>query len=244
MTAPVLQASKLCISFGGIQAVRDVDLEVGDDELVCIIGPNGAGKSSLLNLISGTMRADSGALAISGRDMRRRQPHHFARQGVVRKFQGANTFQWMTARDNLIVAGVGVAADRAEPAPDPDEILELIGLRERAYEVAECLAHGERQWLEVGMTLMCRPRLLLLDEPGAGMGPDDAQALALLLRDWARRCAIVVIEHDMAFVRSLHCRTLVMHQGAVVRDATFEEVEQDPEIRDIYLGRKSGGKPC
>lgn len=239
--APLLQAHGMNVAFGGIHAVKEVMLSIGSQELLCMIGPNGAGKSTLLSLLSGTLRPDSGRLLIDGKDLTRRPPHQFARRGVIRKFQGTNVFQWLSVRENLIVAGQGVAADRERPAPDLQDIMGLTGLRHRADDIAECLPHGERQWLEIGMALMCQPRLLLLDEPAAGMTVEGTRRMADLLRRLAREIAVVVIEHDIGFVRQLACRTLVMHQGEVIREGAFADIEQDEQIRRIYLGRGKGG---
>ncbi len=240
-TTCLLQAQGVNVAFGGIHAVKEVVLSVASAELLCVIGPNGAGKSTLLNLLSGTLRPNSGRLLVDGQDLTRRPPHEFARRGVIRKFQGTNVFQWLSVRENLIVAGHGVAADRERPAPDLQDIMGLTGLRHRADDVAECLPHGERQWLEIGMALMCQPRLLLLDEPAAGMTVEGTRRMADLLRRLAREIAVVVIEHDIGFVRQLACRTLVMHQGEVIREGAFADIEQDEQIRRIYLGRAKGG---
>lgn len=244
MTAatPLLQAVNVSVSFGGIHAVREVQLDVRAQELLCVIGPNGAGKSTLLGLLSGTLRPSSGRLLLNGRDLTCRPPHEFARGGVIRKFQGTNLFQWLSVRDNLLVAGQGVAADREGPLCDPDDMLGLIGLRHRATDLAECLPHGERQWLEIGMTLMCRPRLLLLDEPAAGMSVESVRRMADLLRLLSREISVVVIEHDIDFVRQLRCQTLVLHQGEVIRQGDFSTIETDEEVRHIYLGRGKGGR--
>ncbi len=240
--AALLQTKEIAITFGGIKAVRGVDIEIASGELVCIIGPNGAGKSSLLNVISGTMVPTAGTVSFEGRELRPGNPAAFARAGIVRKFQGTNTFQWLSVRDNLLVAAAGVAGHREGDPPYCDALMRRLGLTECADQVAELLPHGKRQWLEIGMALMCRPRLLLLDEPGAGMDARDGPILAQLLKEMPKDCGVIVIEHDMAFVRSLDCRTLVMHQGALVRDGRFQDVADDPEIREIYLGRRAGGE--
>ncbi|WP_284618548.1 ABC transporter ATP-binding protein [Aquabacterium humicola] len=249
MTAPstILQVAGLGIRFGGIAAVQEVALTIGENELVCVIGPNGAGKSSLIGLVSGFLKPGSGRVHVGGRDATGRPVEHFVREGVVRKFQGTNVFPWLSAHDNLLVAGLGVASSRSGESASVDSVLALVGLADRADVVAEVLSHGERQWLELGMALMCRPRLLLLDEPAAGLNPDETQRLAALLRDTARGCAVVVVEHDMGFVRRLACRTLVMHQGRLVRDGRFEDIEADAEIRELYLGRqrvRAGSATC
>lgn len=234
---PLLELIGASKRFGGIAAIDGVSLSVGGKELVCIIGPNGAGKSSLLNVMSGTLRPDSGDLRLKGTSMLGKPPHAFARAGIVRKFQGANVFPWLTVTEALEVAGLGVAVATGRPPPAVADVLATIKLGHQAHRLGSMCSHGQRQWLEVGMTLMGRPSLLLLDEPTAGMtavGTVDMAELVLVL---AREMAVVVIEHDMSFVRRLGCRTVVMHQGCLIADGTFEAVSQDPRVRDAYLGR-------
>lgn len=237
MSEARLVARGLQMNFGGVVAVRDVDLVLEPGELVCIIGPNGAGKSTLLNLLSGAMKPLAGSIRFAGEDMVGRPLHQYARRGIVRKFQGASTFQWMTVRDNLLVAGLAVASNSSGRMPDIDEVLQTIGLLPQADLMAEALSHGQRQWLEIGMTLMCQPKLLLLDEPTAGMTVEGSHTMAELILRLKGRFATVVIEHNMGFVERLDCRTLVMHQGQVICEGSFAELTQDPRVRDVYLGR-------
>jgi ABC-type uncharacterized transport system ATPase subunit len=237
----LLSASGLTARFGGVVAVRGVDLALAQNELVCVIGPNGAGKSTLLDILSGTLRPDSGSLFLDGQQMMGRPAYRFCRAGIVRKFQGTNVFQWLSVRDNLLVAGLAAAANHGLPMPDPEEVLDLIKLAPQARVLAQAASHGQRQWLEVGMTLMCRPRLLLLDEPTAGMTVEGTKDMAGLVSRLRKRCAVVVIEHDMGFVESLGCRTLVMHQGLMIGEGDFETLRRDDTIRDVYLGRRSAG---
>jgi branched-chain amino acid transport system ATP-binding protein len=239
-TSPLLRASTLCVRFGGVVAVSAVDVTVAEKELVCIIGPNGAGKSTLLNVFTGT-QASEGSLAFDGEELLGRPPHEYCRRGIVRKFQGANVFSWLTVRQNLLVAGMGPALHHRLHMPDSDEILEMTNLTPHADKVAETLSHGQRQWLEIAMALMCRPRLLLLDEPTAGMTVEGSNEMAHLVLRLRGECAVVVIEHDMKFVESLGCRTLVMHQGAVVADGSYDTLRNDDAIKDIYLGRRAQG---
>jgi branched-chain amino acid transport system ATP-binding protein len=233
----VLAASGLTVAFGGLVAVDGVDLAIEPNELVCVIGPNGAGKSTLLNVLSGVQRPEAGHLLLDGRPMIGRPRHAFCREGLVRKFQGTNVFQWLSVRDNLIVAGVAVEAHSGTAMPDPDEVLDIIKLAPQAGVMAGNASHGQRQWLEVGMTLMCRPRVLLLDEPTAGMTVEGTKDMAALVLRQRQRSAVIVIEHDMAFVRALDCRTLVMHQGRVIGEGDFASLQRNTEIRDIYFGR-------
>lgn len=237
----LLSASGLAARFGGVIAVGGVDLRLALTELVCIIGPNGAGKSTLLDILCGTLRPDFGSLLLDGQQMIGRPAHRFCRAGIVRKFQGTNVFQWLSVRDNLLVAGLAAAAHHGLPMPDPDEVLDLIKLSPQARVVAQAASHGQRQWLELGMTLMCRPRLLLLDEPTAGMTIEGTKDMAGLVARLRERCAVVVIEHDMGFVESLGCRTMVMHQGLIIGEGDFETLRHDDAIRNVYLGRRAAG---
>lgn len=237
MDEPLMKATGLRRAFGGVVAVADVDVTIGPRDLLCVIGPNGAGKSTLVGLLSGAIAPASGELYLAGERMTGRAMHQFCRRGVVRKFQGTNTFLTMGVRDNLTVAGLGVAAHRASPMPDPETVMEEIGLSDKADDLAMHLPHGERQWLEIGMALMCRPALLLLDEPAAGLSANDAQRLVSLIHRLRERCAVLAIEHDLGFVASLCCETWVMHRGQVVRQGTYAEIAGDEEIRRIYLGR-------
>jgi len=215
---------------------------VGGKELVCVIGPNGAGKSTLLDLLCGALQPSSGSLYMGGEAMIGKRPHLFCRAGIVRKFQGANVFQWMSVRDNLEVAGLGAAIEHQQPMVDSDEVLALVKLAPQAELHARTLSHGQRQWLEIGMTLMCRPRVLLLDEPTAGMTLEGTNDMGTLLRGISERCAVIVIEHDMRFVQALGCRTLVMHQGSIIGEGDFETLRRNELVRDVYLGRAGGAR--
>jgi ABC-type branched-subunit amino acid transport system ATPase component len=234
---PILRTLGLTKRYGGITAVADVDLSIVTGELLCLIGPNGAGKSTFVGLLSGTLQPTSGEVRLGGASMRGMPPNVFCQRGVARKFQGTNTFRSLSVRDNLVVAGLAHAARLGREALNPDEVLDLIRLRAVAGLPSEALPHGQRQWLEIGMTLMCRPHLLMLDEPTAGMNAGDTQALVDLVQATRQRSAVLVVEHDMEVVRALNCRTLVMHQGTLIRDSGFAEVETDEEVRNIYLGR-------
>jgi len=233
----LLKGTGLSRAFGGIGAVTGVDVAIAPRDLLCVIGPNGAGKSTLVGLLSGAIVPGAGELYVDGQRMTGRPMHEFCRRGVVRKFQGTNTFLPMSVRDNLLVAGLGVAAYRASPMPDPEAVMEEVGLSGQGGELAAHLPHGERQWLEIGMAMMCQPSLLLLDEPAAGLSAKEAQRLVRLIHRLRERCAVLAIEHDLGFVRSLQCETWVMHRGKVVRRGAYEEIAGDEEIRRIYLGQ-------
>jgi urea ABC transporter ATP-binding protein UrtD len=237
MSRPLLAGHALHRHFGGISAVRGVDLEVDRGELRCIIGPNGAGKSTLLNMLCGTLAPSSGTIELEGKSLVGLKLHEFVREGVSRKFQVPSVFETMTVRDNLEVARPGRYAG-SRPVLSIDEVLELLGLANHAETRAGELAHGQKQWLEVGMALVTAPKLLLLDEPTAGMTAEETQRTAGLLQHLKADLTIIAIEHDMRFVRALDCHTMVMHQGQVIAEGPFAAIEEDETVRDVYLGRK------
>jgi len=237
VTPALLEATDLSMSFGGVTAVRGVSMTVQAGDLRCIIGPNGAGKSTVFNMLAGTLRPTTGEILFQGRSVVGRAVHEFARLGIARKFQVPSLFASLSVRENL-----DVAAHRGPQGRERDEQIErmlaLLDLADRTDARAGELAHGQKQWLEIGMALMTQPRLLLLDEPTAGMGPEETQRTARLLLDLRDQTTIVVIEHDMHFVRALSCPTLVMHQGKIVAEGRFEEIERSELVRDVYLGRQ------
>lgn len=234
----VLEVRSLSKRYGGVLAVDAVTFSLSKSELVCIIGPNGAGKSSLVKMLSGAMRPTGGDIWVRGRRITGQSADKFCRQGIVLKFQGTNVFSELSVRDNLLVAQLGVAAWRSGNQPAVNEVMTLVDLSGAAHVKAGQLSHGQKQWLELGMALITQPDILLLDEPAAGMSMEETLKVSKLIDAMRRDSAVIVIEHDMAFVRGLRCRTLVMHQGVVIRDGRYEELEEDREIRDIYLGRE------
>jgi ABC-type uncharacterized transport system ATPase subunit len=236
VTGPLLQANDLQIHFGGLVVLRGVSFTLASGEFCCIIGPNGAGKSTLFNILAGTLRPARGAIHFEGHNLIGLAIHRFARLGVARKFQVPSLFENLTVHDNLQVAGRGL--DAAHRAMRIEELLDMLGLVERASLMAGELAHGHKQWLEIGMALMVGPKLLLLDEPTAGMTAEETRATADLLLGLRGRIAIIVIEHDMRFVRAVDSRTMVLHQGRIIADGAFAEIERNATVRDIYLGRQ------
>jgi ABC-type uncharacterized transport system ATPase subunit len=229
----LLEAHGVGVRFGGLQALADVDFTLAERELVCIIGPNGAGKSTFLNVLTGTVRPTQGSVRFRGRSISALPLHRIARLGIARKFQIPSVFPSMSVMDNLRVAQWGATATpRSER-----EILAMIGLAERTGETAATLSHGERQWLEIGMAIAAGPSLLLLDEPTAGMTPQETLATARMLLRLKDELAIVAVEHDIGFVRALDADTLVLHQGRTFRRGPFPAVEADEAVRDVYLGR-------
>ncbi|MET2831568.1 ATP-binding cassette domain-containing protein [Mesorhizobium shangrilense] len=234
MSDVLLHAENVGIRFGGLQALEALNLTVRDKELCCIIGPNGAGKSTFLNVLTGTLRPTSGSVRFLGRDIAGLPLHRIARLGIARKFQIPSIFPSLSVEDNLKVARWGVPA----PVRPLSELLELVALTNRAATLAGELAHGQKQWLEIGMALAIEPRLLLLDEPTAGMTPQETLATAEMLLRLKGEFSIVAVEHDIRFVRALNCETLVLHQGRRLRSGPFHDIETDEMVRDVYLGRR------
>ena len=236
MSEILLSTSDLCRIFGGITAVAGVSLTVHAGEIHCIIGPNGAGKSTLLNMLCGTLAPTSGSIRFESRDLIGLPVFAFARAGITRKFQVPSVFETMTVSENL-----EIALPRRRLAEGPARIaamLDLLSLTPLADAKAATLAHGQKQWLEIGMTLIAEPRLLLLDEPTAGMTPEETQRTARLLLSLRGAITMIAIEHDMSFVRALDCHTMVMHQGRVIAEGEFAAIERNETVRDIYLGRQ------
>jgi branched-chain amino acid transport system ATP-binding protein len=234
MSDVLLQAENVGIRFGGLQALEGLNLTVRDKELCCIIGPNGAGKSTFLNVLTGTLRPTSGSVHFLGHDIAGLPLHRIARLGIARKFQIPSVFPSLSVEDNLKVARWGAPS----PVRPISELLELVVLTNRAGVLAGELAHGQKQWLEIGMALAIEPRLLLLDEPTAGMTPQETLATAEMLLRLKGEFSIVAVEHDIRFVRALNCETLVLHQGRRLRSGPFHDIEADEMVRDVYLGRR------
>ncbi|RUW53049.1 MULTISPECIES: ATP-binding cassette domain-containing protein [unclassified Mesorhizobium] len=234
MSDVLLQAENVGIRFGGLQALEGLNLTVRDKELCCIIGPNGAGKSTFLNLLTGTLRPTSGSVRFLGHDIAGLPLHRIARLGIARKFQIPSVFPSLSVEDNLKVARWGAPS----PARPIGELMELVALTNGAATLAGELAHGQKQWLEIGMALAIEPRLLLLDEPTAGMTPQETLATAEMLLRLKGEFSIVAVEHDIRFVRALNCETLVLHQGRRLRSGPFHDIEADEMVRDVYLGRR------
>lgn len=237
MTGALMQAEDLHMRFGGVTAVSGVSLTLEHGEIRCIIGPNGAGKSTLFNMLAGTQRPNSGSIRFEDRNLIGLPLHKFAALGIARKFQVPSLFSTMSVYDNLVVAR------RAGGGSEDESIhvggmLETLGLTGDADVAAAELPHGQKQWLEIGMALMSRPKLLLLDEPTAGMTSDETRRTVDLIAGLGEAMTIVVIEHDMNFVRALACPTTVMHQGRVIASGPFSDIERNHTVRDVYLGRQ------
>jgi branched-chain amino acid transport system ATP-binding protein len=246
MTEPILRVEHVSKRFGGLKAVDDVSLEVLPGQLHSIVGPNGAGKSTLFNLISGVERADSGQVTFLGRRVERLRAARIARQGMVRKFQAPSVFAGLSVAENVRVAASGrrswwtlvAPRGRRREAERVELTLQDLELAELADRPAGSLAHGDAQRLEIAMALATEPRLLLLDEPTAGLSAAETDATARLLRRLAERCSVLVVEHDLRFIRQVSDHITVLDHGAKIADGDVETIAADERVRTAYLGSR------
>jgi len=243
----ILYVENISVSFDGFKALNDLTLYINDRELRCIIGPNGAGKTTMMDVITGKTRPDSGT-AFYGQtmDLTRMSESEIASAGIGRKFQKPTIFPEHYVYENLELA---MKADKGvwptlfasltnEQRDRIDEVLAMIGLLEQRNVKAALLSHGQKQWLEIGMLLMQSPRLLLVDEPIAGMTQQETERTAELLVTLADQHghSVVVVEHDMEFVRSIARQVTVLHEGSVIAEGTMDQVQNNPQVVEIYLG--------
>lgn len=245
---PILYLEDVTVSFDGFKAINDLNLTIDDGELRCIIGPNGAGKTTMMDIITGKTRPDSGQVWFGSRhDLLTMNEPEIASLGIGRKFQKPTVFEALTVFENLELA---MAADKrilptltarmsGEIRDRIDEVLEIIGLKALNARPAGILSHGQKQWLEIGMLLMQRPRLLLVDEPVAGMTEQEMERTAELLTGLAGKQSVVVVEHDMGFVRSIARKVTVLHQGSVLAEGSMDQVSSDPRVVEVYLGAEA-----
>jgi urea transport system ATP-binding protein len=240
----VLAVEDLTVSFDGFKAIDKLTLYVDKGELRVIIGPNGAGKTTLLDLICGRTRASNGSIKFKNREMTKLAEHQIVRSGIGRKFQTPSIYENLTVFKNLEVSfprGRGVFGALAFKCTDDvkqriDEVAAEIGLTEQLQMEAGLLSHGQKQWLEIGMLLMQDPELLMLDEPIAGMSVRERELTAELLERICRNRSMIVIEHDMDFVKKIAHKVTVMHQGKILAEGPMEKVQSDPKVIDVYLG--------
>lgn len=242
----LLYLDGVTVSFDGFRALNELSLIIEPGEMRAIIGPNGAGKTTMMDVVTGKTRPDSGEIIFNGTiDLTKLDEAEVAQLGIGRKFQKPTVFENHSVRDNLELA---LANDRSvfatlfhrrTKAEDERlaEILEIIRLVDRAEVRAASLSHGQKQWLEIGMLLAQEPKLLLVDEPAAGMTDAETEATVTLLRDIAKTKSVVVVEHDMGFVRDLGVKVTVLHEGSVLSEGSFEHVSKDSKVIEVYLGR-------
>ena len=241
----LLYVEGVTVNFDGFRALDRLSLYVEPGELLCIIGPNGAGKTTMMDVITGKTRPDSGSVWFGHRvNLLRLSEPEIAQAGIGRKFQKPTVFEQLTVLENLELALAGpksfwralTARLRPEEEWHIAEKLTVIGLEAQSASPAGRLSHGQKQWLEIGMLLMQRPELLLVDEPVAGMTPQETERTAQLLLSLSGQRSVVVVEHDMEFVRSIARRVIVLHEGRVLAEGSLDAVQKDPRVVDVYLG--------
>ncbi|MFY0677140.1 MAG: urea ABC transporter ATP-binding protein UrtD [Neptuniibacter sp.] len=241
----ILYVEGLNLSFDGFKALNDLNLYVNDGELRCLIGANGAGKTTLMDVITGKTTPDSGTVYFGQTlNLLQHDEADIANMGIGRKFQKPTVFEAHTVFDNLELslkqhkAVMATLFARLSPSEIDriDEVLKIIGLKEQRFMLAGALSHGQKQWLEIGMLLMAEPRLLLVDEPVAGMTAQETERTAELLTSLAGDHTVIVVEHDMEFVRSIARTVTVLHQGSVLAEGTMDQVQNNPDVIEVYLG--------
>jgi urea transport system ATP-binding protein len=242
--APLLEVDKVTVSFDGFRALNELTLTLMPGELRCIVGPNGAGKTTMMDVVTGKTRPDSGTVRFAGRDVTHMTEHAIVALGVGRKFQRPTVFPGHTVFENLELStqgGKGVFRMlRARLSTDErlaiERTLDLIGLTEDKSRLGGLLSHGQKQWLEIGMLLVQQPKMLLVDEPVAGMTQQEIERTEEILASLAGEHTVVVVEHDMDFVRKIASKVTVLHEGSVLAEGSMSEVQNDPRVVEVYLG--------
>ncbi len=243
----LLHVNGISVSFDGFKAINDLSFEIGNNELRAIIGPNGAGKSTFMDIVTGKTHPDEGDVfwGENSTSLIRKSESDIARLGIGRKFQRPTVFEDQSIGDNLMMAlknkrspfSVLFYTYRTSDKARVLELAETIGLNDELCRLAGELSHGQKQWLEIGMLLAQEPMLLLVDEPAAGMTKQERNRTVKLLKELAKSHAVIVVEHDMEFIRNLDCRVTVLHEGSVLAEGSLDHVTKNPEVIDVYLGR-------
>ncbi len=245
-TQTILYLDGVSVNFDGFKAINDLSLYVEEGELRAIIGPNGAGKTTMMDIITGKTRPDTGDVIFNGGiDLTQLDEAAIANLGIGRKFQKPTVFENHTVFDNLELALKGNRSPYqslffrllSEQYDRINEVLKIINLAEDRQREAGALSHGQKQWLEIGMLLMQDPDLLLVDEPVAGMTDAETEETARLLKDISKSHSVIVVEHDMEFVKALDCRVNVLHEGSVLAEGSLDVVQANEQVIEVYLGR-------
>ena len=244
----ILYMEEVSVSFDGFKALNNLNLYINDGELRCLIGANGAGKTTLMDVITGKTRPDQGKVNFGQQiDLLKLNEAEIAQAGIGRKFQKPTVFEALSVYENLYLS---LKMDRGiwfslwhqlngEQKDDIERILTTIGLTEQRHGLAGSLSHGQKQWLEIGMLLAAKPRVLLVDEPVAGMTLQETERTAELLTSLAGEHSVVVVEHDMSFVRSIARTVTVLHQGSVLAEGSMAQIQRHPDVMRVYLGEES-----
>ena len=242
---PILYLESVSVSFDGFKALNNLSLYIDEGELRCLIGPNGAGKTTLMDVITGKTRPDTGSVFFGQTiDLLKLDEPDIAKAGIGRKFQKPTVFEKLSVFENLelaLAANKGVwstlfAKLNSEQKDRIAHVMQIISLAEHWQQQAGALSHGQKQWLEIGMLLMQEPKVMLVDEPVAGMTHQEIERTAELLLSLQGERSIIVVEHDMEFVRSIAKRVTVLHEGSVLTEGTMDEVQNDPRVIQVYLG--------
>jgi urea transport system ATP-binding protein len=246
VTDTLLYLDGVTVSFDGFKALSGLSLTIDHGEMRAIIGPNGAGKTTMMDVVTGKTRPDKGEALFGGKaDLTRLDEAAIVELGIGRKFQKPTVFESHTVADNVLLAlktDRGVfktlfARSSDREASRIDEILETVHLAEQRDVLAASLSHGQKQWMEIGMLLASDPKLLLVDEPAAGMTDAETAATAALLKQINKTRSVIVVEHDMGFVRELGVKVTVLHEGSVLAEGPLDQVSADPRVIEVYLGR-------
>ncbi len=243
----LLEVSGVSVTFDGFRAINNLSINFAPAELRAIIGPNGAGKTTFMDIVTGKTKPDEGRVIWGDKNISLLglSESEIVMEGIGRKFQKPTVFEAQTVRQNLAMAvraprgpfAVLMHKKARRNAARIEAVAEQIGLSDSLTRIAGQLSHGQKQWLEIGMLLAQEPRLMLVDEPAAGMTPEEREKTTEILKEAAKTCAVVVVEHDMEFVRRLNCKVTVLHEGAVIAEGSLDHVTANQTVIDVYLGR-------
>lgn len=242
----ILYLNGVTKTFDGFKAINNLWLDIAPGELRAIIGPNGAGKSTMMDIITGKTRPDEGEVRFKDTiDLTAYDETDIANMGIGRKFQKPTVVESLTVRENLDLALAGnrgiwqtlFAKSSVRQRQRIEEVVDLIGLNKKSDDYAANLSHGQKQWLEIGMLIIQQPEVLLVDEPAGGMTDTETMETARLLKDISKNHSVIVVEHDMEFVRALQCKVTVLHEGSVLAEGDLETVSANPRVIEVYLGR-------
>ena len=249
MTTPLLELKKISVSFEGFLALRDLDLVLNQGDLRAVIGPNGAGKTTFLDVITGKIVPTKGEVIFKEKSLIGQKEFRIERKGVGRKFQSPRIFENLSVQENLALAvsrpktpfSLLMKSLKVKNLDEIQRLMSIVNLQAKANIRAGALSHGQKQWLEIAMLVGQDPDLLLVDEPVAGLTDEETDLTADLLKSLAGDHTILVIDHDMEFIRRLDCPVSVLHQGHVLKEGSMSEIEKDPLVIEIYLGQSEEG---